>query len=58
TYRHAKAIGGWGGAGVALEAAGVAADAPGIVHGYPGEVVEGIGQLLAHHRVWDRFAPK
>ncbi|POH71583.1 catalase, partial [Arthrobacter glacialis] len=25
TYRHAKAIGGWGGAGVALEAAGVAA---------------------------------
>lgn len=57
-FRHAKAIGGWGGAGTVLEAAGVDADAPGIVHGYPGEVVDGIGELLAHHRVWARFTPK
>lgn len=57
-FRHAKAIGGWGSAGTVLEAAGVDAQAPGIVHGYPAEVVEGLGQLLANHRVWDRFAPK
>ena len=32
-FRHAKAIGGWGGAGTVLEAAGVDAPAPGVVHG-------------------------
>lgn len=54
-FRHSKAIGGWGSAGEVLACAGVDADAPGIVHGMPGEVVEGLVQLLAQHRVWDRF---
>ncbi len=57
-FRHAKAIGGWGSAGDVLQAAGVDADAPGIVHGFPGEVVHGLGELLAQHRVWERLMPQ
>lgn len=55
-FRHGKAMGGWGSAGVVLAAAAVDAEAAGIVHGYPAEVVEGLGQLLAGHRVWARFS--
>ncbi|MEV6211459.1 catalase [Kitasatospora sp. NPDC051914] len=57
-WRHAKAIGGWGGADRALRAAGIPADAPGVVLGEDGEaVLSGITDLLAAHRVWDRFPP-
>ncbi|MEV7181722.1 catalase [Kitasatospora sp. NPDC093679] len=55
-WRHAKAIGGWDGADRALRAAGIPADAPGVVLGEDGEsVLSGITELLAGHRVWDRF---
>ncbi|WP_030273739.1 catalase [Streptomyces sp. NRRL B-24484] len=55
-WRHAKAIGGWGGADRALQAAGIPADAPGVVLGEDGEsVLNGITELLAAHRVWERF---
>jgi catalase len=56
-FRHAKAIGGWGSAAAALEAAGVDAAAPGMVQGNPEEVVAQLGTLLAAHRVWNRPAP-
>ncbi|MCU7826839.1 catalase [Kitasatospora sp. DSM 101779] len=57
-WRHAKAIGGWNGAERALRAAGIPADAPGVVLGDDGESVLGrITDLLAAHRVWDRFPP-
>ncbi|MFF8833216.1 catalase [Streptomyces sp. NPDC015131] len=55
-FRHAKAIGGWAGAERVLEAAGVPAGAPGVVTGDGGEsVLSRVTQLLARHRVWDRF---
>ncbi|GAA4883399.1 catalase [Kitasatospora terrestris] len=55
-WRHGKAVGGWGAAGQALEAAGIPADAPGVVLGDDGEdVLAGITTLLAAHRVWERF---
>ncbi|MEW1913450.1 catalase [Kitasatospora sp. NPDC085895] len=55
-WRHAKAIGGWDGADRALRAAGIPTDAPGVVLGEDGEsVLSGITELLAGHRVWDRF---
>ncbi|MGW7520187.1 catalase [Streptomyces sp. NPDC054796] len=55
-YRHAKALGGWGGAAEVLEAAGAPARAPGVVVGDdPGAVLERVVELLAHHRVWERF---
>ncbi|MFF8773566.1 catalase [Kitasatospora sp. NPDC015120] len=57
-WRHAKAIGGWGGAERALAEAGIPAGAPGIVLGDDGEaVLDGLLGLLAAHRVWDRFPP-
>ncbi|MEV7648621.1 catalase [Arthrobacter sp. NPDC089319] len=54
-YRHAKALGVCGSGAEVLTAAGVDADAPGIVRGGPGEVVDSLADLLATHRVWDRF---
>jgi catalase len=57
-YRHGKAIAAWGGGGAALEAAGIDVTAPGVTTG-DGAVaaLERVGELLAEHRVWDRFAP-
>jgi catalase len=54
-FRHSKAIGGWGTARVALEAAGCAT-ATGVVLGDdPTTVLGKVSKLLANHRVWDRF---
>jgi catalase len=56
-YRHAKAIGGWGGAGAAFQAAGFSADDAGVVAGDdPSAVLAQVVDLVAEHRVWDRFA--
>ncbi|MFI7468761.1 catalase [Nonomuraea sp. NPDC049646] len=55
-YRHAKAVGGWGTAAQALQAAGIPAQAPGVVTGQDGEgVLRDVLALLPLHRVWDRF---
>ncbi|MGW7379209.1 catalase [Streptomyces sp. NPDC054794] len=55
-YRHAKAIGGWNGARQVYEALGIASDAPGVVSGDDGTAALSlVTDLLARHRVWDRF---
>lgn len=55
-YRHGKAIGGWGDALVALQAAGVPEPTPGVVIGdEPTAVLSEVLELLGQHRVWDRF---
>ncbi|MFT2019113.1 catalase [Streptomyces sp. 796.1] len=57
-YRHGKAIGGWAGAETVLEAAGVPTEAPGVVVGESGgATLDRITELLADHRVWERFTP-
>ena len=53
-FRHAKVIGGWGNASVAIEAAQVAG--PGVVLGTdPATVLGEVTTLLGAHRVWERF---
>ena len=55
TFRHAKAIGAWGGGTALVQAYGVA-DAPGVVQGSdPLQVYAQVCELLAAHRVWERF---
>jgi len=55
-FRHAKVIGGWGGARAALDAAGCATG-PGIVLAdEPTEVLGKVTKLLGAHRVWERFS--
>ncbi|MGW0809950.1 catalase [Nonomuraea sp. NPDC002799] len=57
-YRHAKALGGWGGAAQAFAQAGVPPQAAGVVVGEDGAaVLRDTVALLARHRVWDRFPP-
>ncbi|GAA2087535.1 catalase CatB [Kitasatospora saccharophila] len=57
-WRHAKAIGGWGDARDVLAAAGLPSDGPGLVLGTdPVQVLRDLADLLAGHRVWDRFPP-
>lgn len=55
-FRHAKPIGCWGDVDALMEAAGADPDAPGIVTGSTSKkVLDQIIDLLAEHRVWDRF---
>ena len=54
-FRHCKAIGAVPDAAGVLVAAGVPAEAAGVVGGDPAEAVAGLADLLAEHRVWDRF---
>jgi catalase len=55
-FRHAKPIGGWGDAHNALAAAGCNSNAPGVVVGEePSAVFDQVSDLLASHRVWERF---
>jgi catalase len=55
-FRHGKAIGAWAGGDTALERLGIAADAPGVVVGRDGtSVLEQLKDLMAAHRVWERF---
>jgi catalase len=54
-WRHAKAIGAWGAGATALQAAGVAGT-PGVITAESGtEALTAVMQLLALHRVWERF---
>ncbi|MFI6350346.1 catalase [Streptomyces sp. NPDC050560] len=56
-YRHGKAIGGWDGAGDALREAGVPEGAAGVIVGESAEeVLAPVVELVAGHRVWQRFA--
>ena len=55
-WRHAKAIGAWGGGDQVLQLAGVAGT-PGVVTAGSGaEALAAVQELLAAHRVWERFA--
>jgi catalase len=54
-FRHSKAIGGWGTARVALEAAGCATATGVILGDDPTTVLGKLTKLLGNHRVWDRF---
>lgn len=57
-YRHAKALGAWGGGGDVLSAAGCPTDGAGVVVADdPGAVLDQVTELLTNHRVWDRFPP-
>jgi catalase len=58
-WRHCKVVAAVGDAGArALETAGIAGGALGVVIEQDGPaVVAGVAELLALHRVWDRFAP-
>ncbi|WP_069744034.1 catalase [Streptomyces sp. EN23] len=57
-FRHGKAIGAWADGLDALAPAGVAPDAPGVVTaGDATEALDGLTEMLAHHRAWDRFTP-
>ncbi len=54
-WRHAKAIGAWGAGVTVLEQAGVAGT-PGVVAAGSGaEALTAVQQLMAAHRVWERF---
>ncbi|AEV84034.1 catalase [Actinoplanes sp. SE50] len=54
-WRHAKAIGGWGTGADLLRRTGLA-DTPGVVVGDSAtEVLTALQQLMANHRVWERF---
>jgi len=55
-HRHAKVVGAWGAGRDALAAAGLPTDDPGVVVGEDAQTVLGeVQQLLAQHRVWERF---
>jgi catalase len=55
-FRHAKAIGAWGPGRDAVTASGC--DGPGVVTGDdPAQVLAEVQELMAAHRVWERFAP-
>ncbi|MBQ1020163.1 catalase [Micromonospora sp. D93] len=55
SWRHAKAIGAWGAGVTVLEQAGVAGT-PGVVAAGSGaEALTAVQQLMAAHRVWERF---
>jgi len=57
-YRHAKVLGGWGGAAQAFAQAGVPPQAAGVIVGEDGAaVLRDTVALLTRHRVWDRFPP-
>ncbi|MGB2571234.1 catalase [Micromonospora citrea] len=54
-WRHAKAIGAWGGGVAVLRQAGVT-DSPGVVAaGSAVDAFSAVKQLMAGHRVWERF---
>jgi catalase len=56
SFRHAKAIGGWGSGTAVVDGTIIPQDAPGVVLGDSAEdVVSQITELLAGHRAWDRF---
>jgi catalase len=56
TFRHAKAIGGWGSGAAVVDAASIPQDASGVIVGEGADhVVSQIQELLGSHRAWERF---
>ncbi len=56
-WRHAKPIAALPEATLVLEATGVIPDGAGVLVGDAAQVAEGLVDLLARHRVWERFEP-
>ena len=56
-WRHAKAIGVLDDADAVLDAAGVPREGVGVMRGNAGHVAQGLIDLLASHRSWERFTP-
>ncbi|WP_301184330.1 catalase [Nocardiopsis exhalans] len=55
-YRHAKPLGALSTARQVFDTAGIPVDAPGVVVGADaGDVLGNVVELLAYHRVWERF---
>ncbi|MFF2567370.1 catalase [Streptomyces sp. NPDC058084] len=54
-YRHGKALAGWDGAEALFEAAGISAGEPGVILSDGPQAVPQLLELLATHRVWERF---
>ncbi len=54
-YRHGKALAGWGGAESLFEAAGISVGEPGVVVTDESAGLSPLMDLLAAHRVWERF---
>jgi catalase len=55
-FRHAKALGVWGEGSATLDAAGIPQGTAGVlVADTAGELVPQLAELLASHRVWERF---
>ncbi|MFG2749500.1 catalase [Streptomyces xanthophaeus] len=54
-YRHGKAVAGWGGAEALFEAAGISVGEPGVVVTDGAQALPQLLELLAAHRVWERF---
>ncbi|MFE2877351.1 catalase [Streptomyces roseus] len=54
-YRHGKALAGWSGAETLFEAAGISIGEPGVILADATQAVPQLLELLAAHRVWERF---
>ncbi|WP_055598675.1 catalase [Streptomyces aureus] len=54
-YRHGKALAGRDGAEALFEAAGISAGAPGVILSDGAQALPQLLELLAAHRVWERF---
>ncbi|MFD3549197.1 catalase [Streptomyces sp. NPDC058655] len=54
-YRHGKALAGWDGAEALFEAAGISAGEPGVILSDGAQALPQLLELLAAHRVWERF---
>lgn len=54
-YRHGKAIAGWAGAEALFEAAGISVGEAGVVVTHDARGLPQLMELLAAHRVWERF---
>ncbi|MFF8259122.1 catalase [Streptomyces virginiae] len=54
-YRHGKALAGWDGAEALFEAAGISVGEPGVIVTDSARGLPRLMELLAAHRVWERF---
>ncbi|MFC9583631.1 catalase [Streptomyces yangpuensis] len=54
-YRHGKALAGWDGAEALFEAAGISVGEPGVIISDGAQALPQLLELLAAHRVWERF---
>ncbi|MEU4358292.1 catalase [Streptomyces virginiae] len=54
-YRHGKVLAGWDGAEALFEAAGISVGEPGVIVTDAAQGLPRLMELLAAHRVWERF---